>query len=1069
MNAPLPTPSAVRTACPYCGVGCGVLARPQESGRVGIAGDPDHPANFGRLCSKGFALGETLALDGRLLHPMIQQADGGYRGRPGTQATARVADGLQHILDRHGPQAIAFYLSGQLLTEDYYVANKLAKGFLGTANVDTNSRLCMASTVAGHRRAFGADVVPGCYDDLDLADLIVLVGSNTAWCHPVLYRRIVDSRDKRGARIVVIDPRCTVTGADADLFLPIAPGTDTALFCGLLVYLAEHGALDRAYIDAHTTGFAETLARAAEIAPTPRAAAAATGLAERDVVRFFDLFLETRRTVTCFSQGVNQSAQGTDKVNAIINCHLATGRIGRPGMGPLSLTGQPNAMGGREVGGLANQLAAHMAFTPPDIDRVRRFWNAPRVAAHEGLKAVQMFEAIERGEIKALWVMATNPAVSLPRAGAMRDALKKLDLFVVSENVAHNDTLAAAPHVLLPAAAWGEKDGTVTNSERRISRQRAFLPRPGETRPDWRIVCDVAKRLGFGEAFAFRSAADVFREHAALSGFENDGTRGFDIGALAAITDAQYDALEPVQWPLRKDGEPSDAPVRRRRILHRRPQGAVRPAGSPALQEQTSAAFPLRLNTGRVRDQWHTMTRTGAEPHARRSSAGAVRRGASARRRATRPDARRLRPRPHRARLLRAPGDRQRGSAARFAVRTDPLERRQRLVGAGRRSGGAAHRSVLRPARIEGDAGRDRARSLRLARALAVALPDRASGRHLVGARCHDGCDGADLRDQRRCRGLAHPRAGLLSRRGADRIRRSESAASIALRRSAADGSAARCLSAPPTRRRNGAICARWPSSPALRRAARSSAPASASRPPTLPPRGAPARDVEAACRNCANSRRPCKWRRAMKPRMPAETPSARMAPLAQLPLFVALDGRRALVAGGTPAAAWKAELLSAAGASVDVYAPAPCRGVECACRRAAYADRSPSGSENGPRPTSMAQRSPSAPSKTSTRARALPRQRVRHTSRSTSSTSRRSAISASAPSSIARRSSSAFRPAARHRSSARRCAPGSKRSSRAASRIGRTRRGAGAGPCRHRGCRSMRAGRSGAASPRRP
>ncbi len=614
MNAPLSAPSAVRTACPYCGVGCGVLARQQETGRIGIAGDPNHPANLGRLCSKGFALGETLALDSRLLHPMIKQADGGYRRVSWDGATGYVAEGLQNIIDRHGPQAIAFYLSGQLLTEDYYVANKLAKGFLGTSNVDTNSRLCMASTVAGHRRAFGADVVPGCYEDLDLADLVVLVGSNAAWCHPVLYRRIVDSREKQGARIVVIDPRRTVTGADADLFLPIAPGTDAALFCGLLVHLAEHGALDHAYIEAHTSGFAETLARATEIAPTLRATAAATGLAERDVLRFFDLFLETRRTVTCFSQGVNQSAQGTDKVNAIINCHLASGRIGRPGMGPLSLTGQPNAMGGREVGGLANQLAAHMAFTPPDIDRVHRFWNAARGVTHEGLKAVQMFEAIERGEIKALWVMATNPAVSLPRAGAMRDAWKKLDLFVVSENVAHNDTLAALPHVLLPAAAWGEKDGTVTNSERRISRQRAFLPPPGETRPDWRIVCDVAKHLGFGEAFPFRSPADVFREHAALSGFENNGTRGFDIGALASITDAQYDALDPIQWPIRKDAMPSPRLFANGEFFTADRRARFVPPALPALREQTSASFPLRLNTGRVRDQWHTMTRTGASP-----------------------------------------------------------------------------------------------------------------------------------------------------------------------------------------------------------------------------------------------------------------------------------------------------------------------------------------------------------------------------------------------------------------------------------------------------------------------
>jgi assimilatory nitrate reductase catalytic subunit len=312
---------------------------------------------------------------------------------------------------------------------------------------------------------------------------------------------------------------------------------------------------------------------------------------------------------------VNQSAQGTDKVNAIINCHLATGRIAKPGMGPFSLTGQPNAMGGREVGGLANMLAAHMGFAPEEVDRMRRFWNAPRIADREGLKAVQMFEAIERGEIKALWVMATNPAVSLPRAGAMREALGKLDLFVVSENMRSNDTVSAAPHVLLPAAAWGEKDGTVTNSERRISRQRAFLPMPEDVKSDWWIVSQVARQLGHGDAFAYRNAADIFREHAALSGFENDGARAFDLSGLASITDEAYDALEPVQWPVRPGsiagtsrlfaGGQFSTPDRKARFIA--PE-------RPALREDISAEFPLRLNTGRLRDQWHTMTRSGQSP-----------------------------------------------------------------------------------------------------------------------------------------------------------------------------------------------------------------------------------------------------------------------------------------------------------------------------------------------------------------------------------------------------------------------------------------------------------------------
>jgi assimilatory nitrate reductase catalytic subunit len=619
MNAPSPQPPAVRTTCPYCGVGCGLLARPDGYGGASIAGDPDHPANFGRICSKGSALGETLGLGERLLHPMLRQGDGSLARVPWPRALDAVADGFKRIIARDGPDAVAFYLSGQLLTEDYYVANKLMKGFIGSANVDTNSRLCMASSVAGHRRAFGADTVPGTYEDLDAADLIVLVGSNAAWCHPVLFQRMVKNRRERGARIVVIDPRRTATAEDADLHLPIAPGMDSALFCGLLVHLADRCALDYRYIDAYTAEFENTLARARAITPDLAATAKATRLAPADVARFFDLFRMIPNAVTCFSQGVNQSAQGTDKVNAIINCHLATGRIGRRGQGPFSLTGQPNAMGGREVGGLANQLAAHMAFTPADIDRVRRFWRAPRMATREGLKAVQMFEAIARGRIKALWVMATNPAVSLPRASHVRAALGKLELFVVSENTAANDTVNAGAHILLPAAAWGEKDGTVTNSERRISRQRPFLPAPGEARPDWWMVTEVARRMGFADAFAYGLPADVFREHAALSAFENDGKRDFDLGALAHLSDGAFDALDPVQWPL-PCGERVQTREQERRFFSDggfytpdRKARFVAPE-RPAPREATSKAFPFRLNTGRVRDQWHTMTRSGLSP-----------------------------------------------------------------------------------------------------------------------------------------------------------------------------------------------------------------------------------------------------------------------------------------------------------------------------------------------------------------------------------------------------------------------------------------------------------------------
>lgn len=606
---PLPAPGTdVRTTCPYCGVGCGILAAADGKGGASIKGDPQHPANSGRLCSKGSALGETLGLETRLQHPMID----GERVAWG-QALDHVASRLAAIRDEHGPEAIAFYLSGQLLTEDYYVANKLAKGFIGTPNVDTNSRLCMASSVAGHRRAFGADVVPQCYDDLELADLVVLVGSNAAWCHPILYQRIQMARGERGMRVVNIDPRRTATSEGADLHLAIKPGSDSVLWCGLLVALADRDLVDGGYVAAHTQGFAETIAAARRIAPTRHAVAEACGLELQDLVQLFDWFMGTDRVVTCYSQGVNQSAQGTDKVNAIINCHLATGRIGKPGSGPLSFTGQPNAMGGREVGGLANMLAAHMGFSPKERDRMRRFWNAPNVVAGPGLKAVDMFDAVADGRIKAIWVMGTNPAVSLPRADHIREALSRLDLLVVSDNVVSNDTVRHA-HVLLPAAAWGEKDGTVTNSERCISRQRAFMPPAGSAKPDWWILCEVAHRLGWSDGFGYTSPAEIFAEHARLSGFENDGNRAFDISGASAMEQQDYDGLEPFQWPLREGQPPVQRLFAQGGFFKPNRKAQFVPIAAPSLAVFVSQDWPLILNTGRIRDQWHTMTRTGLSP-----------------------------------------------------------------------------------------------------------------------------------------------------------------------------------------------------------------------------------------------------------------------------------------------------------------------------------------------------------------------------------------------------------------------------------------------------------------------
>jgi assimilatory nitrate reductase catalytic subunit len=602
------TDNVTRTTCPYCGVGCGVLAQVDAGGGVTVKGDPEHPANFGRLCSKGAALADTLDHDGRLLYPEI-------RGERCTweEALDAVADGFTRIAREHGPDAVAFYVSGQLLTEDYYVANKLMKGYLGSANIDTNSRLCMASAVSGYKRAFGADSVPCSYDDLALAQLIVLVGSNTAWCHPVLFQRMTQAKkDNPNLRVVVIDPRRTATCDIADLHLAPRSGFDSVLFNGLLVYLEGHGHGHSQFMQHCTEGLDAALAAAQRSAPSIEQVAQHCGLTEEQVRTFYQDFAGTERTVTVFSQGINQSISGTDKVNSIINCHLLTGRIGRAGMGPFSFTGQPNAMGGREVGGLANQLAAHMDIeNPGHRELVQTFWQSPRMAQQPGLKAVDLFKAVGEGRIKALWIMGTNPAVSLPDVDRVRAALAQCELVVLSDCMRAVDSAAYA-HVLLPAAAWGEKDGTVTNSERRMSRQRAFLPPPGEARPDWWIITQVARRMGHAQGFAYESVADIFREHARLSGTGNDGARDFDISALAQLADDAYADLEPVQWPVNAR-HPAGTPRMFTDGRFFTPSGRARfiPITPVAPAHGVDQEYPLVLNTGRVRDQWHTMTRTG--------------------------------------------------------------------------------------------------------------------------------------------------------------------------------------------------------------------------------------------------------------------------------------------------------------------------------------------------------------------------------------------------------------------------------------------------------------------------
>lgn len=586
---------SIRTTCAYCGVGCGISATVTGTRSVEIAGDAEHPANHGRLCSKGTHLGETVGLEGRLLHPEIDGKRASW-----DKALALVARRFKRAIAEHGPDSVAFYVSGQLLTEDYYVANKLMKGFIGSANIDTNSRLCMSSAVAGHIRAFGEDVVPASYDDFDAAELVVLVGSNTAWCHPIVHQRIMAAREQRGTRLVVIDPRRTETCEGADLHLAIRPGSDVALMNGLLAHCREAGLVDEAFLAASVSvpeDFWEKLGEGSDLWSVARIC----DVPPADLRRFYELFAAHPRTVTLFSQGINQSIRGTDQVNAILNVHIATGRIGKPGAAPFSITGQPNAMGGREVGGLASTLAAHMDFAAANVERVGRFWAAERMAAKPGLKAVDLFRQLGAGKIKALWVMATNPAVSLPDASAVREALAACPFLVVSDCIADTDTSAYA-HVKLPALGWGEKDGTVTNSERVISRQRALFPPPGEARPDWWIVTQVAQKMGWRSAFAYDRPADIYREHARLSAYQNNGARLFDIGRHAAIGNADYEAMTPFRWgttPFADGRFPT--PDGRARLV---------PVEQRLLSEPLKD-WPMTLNTGRYRDQWHTMTRTG--------------------------------------------------------------------------------------------------------------------------------------------------------------------------------------------------------------------------------------------------------------------------------------------------------------------------------------------------------------------------------------------------------------------------------------------------------------------------
>lgn len=602
----------IKTTCAYCGVGCGIEAIPNSNGSLTIRGDKDHPSTYGRLCTKGAELGETVKSDNRLLHPMLRaKKDHNLSASHWSEVTQHIAEQFQQTIQQYGPDSVAFYVSGQLLTEDYYVANKLMKGFIGSANIDSNSRLCMASSVVGHKRAFGSDTVPICYDDLEHAELVVITGSNLAWCHPVLFQRLRTAKqDNPNLKIVVIDPRKTETCDIADLHLPIQSGSDVALFNSLLNYLAKHNKLNHDYIRKHTNGFDNAI----KSIENDDIIEEITNIDHCQIEQFYQWFSQYNNVITIYSQGVNQSSQGSDKVNSILNCHLATGKIGYQGCGPFSITGQPNAMGGREVGGLANTLAAHMEFDDPTHHQlISDFWQTDSLATKEGVKAIDLFDAMDNGKIKALWIMATNPVVSLPDTQKVISALSQCPFVVVSDCINNTDTMEFAD-VVLPAQGWSEKSGTVTNSERRISRQRRILPSPEQAKPDWWIISQVAQQMGFKEQFNYRHEGDVFKEYAQMTTLgQKDKPRDLNLIGLTTLDDQGYSELSPQQWPvlelqtniehqrLFSDGQfyTADKKARFIAVNYQPPQQA------------TTATFPLLLNTGRTRDHWHTMSRTG--------------------------------------------------------------------------------------------------------------------------------------------------------------------------------------------------------------------------------------------------------------------------------------------------------------------------------------------------------------------------------------------------------------------------------------------------------------------------
>ncbi len=594
-----------KTTCSYCGVGCGIIVKKDANNKISVEGDKDHPVNKGMLCSKGMNLHYVVNdTSDRILYPEMRWSRSHPRSRVSwDDALDRAASVFKSIIKKHGPDSVGVYVSGQSLTEEYYIANKLTKGFLGTNNIDTNSRLCMSSAVVGYKKTFGEDSVPISYEDIELADCFLITGANPAWCHPILFRRIEKRKEENpNVKIIVVDPRKTDSANFADLHLQITPGTDVVLYNAIAQYLIKRGLIDKDFISKHTDGYEKY--KDLIFSTSIKQSAKICGVSEKEIKKAASIIGVSKGFISMWAMGLNQSVVGTDKNVSLLNLSLITGQLGKPGAGPFSLTGQPNAMGGREVGGMANLLAVHKnLFNEEHRREVAQFWGVEKISPKPGLTATEMFDALENGTLKAVWIVCTNPLVSLPNSHRIEKAMNNAK-FVVVQDISHKSDTVKFADLVLPAAGWLEKEGTMTNSERRVSYLPKVIDAPGEAKPDAEILCDFAQRMGF-RSFNYAETSEIYDEYASM-------TKGTNID----VSFLNYDRLKnegTFQWPVPEYRHPGTPRLFENKKFYTPNQKAQfnLPTDNYKQLLEDNFDYPLILTTGRIRDQWHTMTRTG--------------------------------------------------------------------------------------------------------------------------------------------------------------------------------------------------------------------------------------------------------------------------------------------------------------------------------------------------------------------------------------------------------------------------------------------------------------------------